>query len=257
MDHLVKLVDDARRRGKRGYYDCGPTFRRSRKGLSRAIQEARSNPIITEIKFASPSQGRIRGPEPAAGIAKEMVDGGACALSVLTEPENFDGGLQTLSGVAEQVNVPILMKDVVVSVAQLEAGAQAGADAVVLISEVFNRGLADLALGDFLGKARELGMEVLAEANGVEEFLELRKFEPDLYGVNNRNLSTFQLELSTTETILDRAGRMDRPVVSESGIESADDVRRLKSAGATAFLVGTSIMKSSNIEVKVRELVQA
>jgi indole-3-glycerol phosphate synthase len=98
---------------------------------------------------------------------------------------------------------------------------------------------------------------VLVEANSGSEFESLRRFRPDLYGINNRNLSTFQLDLGTTEKILAEMIDMDRPVVSESGIESPHDIRRLKAAGATAFLVGTSIMKSPDIESKVMELVNA
>src|SRR5207245_3190807 len=98
---------------------------------------------------------------------------------------------------------------------------------------------------------------ILYETNSVIKFESLRRFRPDLYSINNRNLSTFQLDLSTTEKILAGNVDMDRPVVSESGIESAHHIRRLKAAGAEAFLIGTSIMKSLDIEAKVRELVSA
>jgi len=257
MDHLAKLAEDARNRVERGYYETGPTILRTHRSLSKAIQESRSNAIITEVKFSSPSHGKIRDTEPASAISQSMVKGGACALSVLTEPDNFNGGLKTLSEVAEKTDVPLVMKDIIVSPGQLEAGSRAGADAVVIVSEVFERGLGLVGLEKILSEARRHGLEVLAEANGIVDFLKLRKCNPDLYGINNRNLSTFQLELSTTEKILRDAGNLDRPIVSESGISSAFDVRRLRKAGANAFLVGTSIMKSSNIEAKVRELVQA
>jgi indole-3-glycerol phosphate synthase len=186
-----------------------------------------------------------------------MLSGGACALSILTDPESFQGGLNVLSEVAEQVNVPVIMKDIIVSPRQLKAGAGGGADVVVLISELFSRGLTDTGLDETVEEARRLGLEVLVEANGALEFEKMRSHSPDLYGINNRNLLTFQVDLDTTERILSKTKRLDRPVVSESGIESAGDIRRLKSAGAQAFLVGTSIMKSANVESKVRELVNA
>ncbi len=256
-DHLTTLAQSARERVGRGYYHDVPRVRRPHHSLTRAIQRCEGTPIITEVKFASPSAGVIRKAEGPVRVAKAMLAGGACALSVLSDPDNFGGGVDILAEVAGQVEVPVVMKDVVVSQAQLEAGSRAGADAVVLISEVFSRGLGEVGLDPMVEKAHGLGLEVLIEANDGEEFDMLRKHAPDLYGINNRDLSTFQLELGTTEEILARAGKLDRLVVSESGIESAIDIRRLRKAGADAFLVGTSIMRSSDIEGKVRELVRA
>ena len=159
--------------------------------------------------------------------------------------------------ISRDTEAPTIMKDIIVSPNQLQAGARAGASAVVLISEVFTRKLSNVGLDSMILEANRLGLEVLVEANSASEFDSLRRFRPDLYGINNRNLSTFQLDLSTTEKILAENVDMDRPVVSESGIESPRDIRRLRTAGATAFLVGTSIMKSSDIEGKVKELVNA
>jgi indole-3-glycerol phosphate synthase len=162
-----------------------------------------------------------------------------------------------LETISRDTHAPTIMKDIVVSHQQLHAGARAGASAVVLISEVFTRKLSSIGLDSMIFEANRLGLEALVEANSIGEFENLQRFRPDLYGINNRNLSTFQLDLSTTEKILAGNNSMDRPVVSESGIESPKDIRRLKAAGAGAFLVGTSIMKSSDVESKVRELVNA
>ena len=256
-DHLAELAAKARARVKRGYYDTSGSVNASRRSLVKTIQENRKTPIITEIKYASPSAGKIREPGNALLIAKAMLSGGACALSVLTDPENFDGNLDTLVTISKEVHVPTIMKDIVVSPKQLQAGRNAGASAVVLISEIFSRRLSNVGLDTMILEANRLGLEVLVEANSASEFDSLRRFRPDLYGINNRNLSTFQLDLSTTEKILAENVDMDRPVVSESGIESPRDIRRLKAAGVEAFLVGTSIMKSSDMEGKVRKLVNA
>jgi len=257
VDHLPELAAKARARVKRGYYDSSGSVNASRRSLVKTIQENRKTPIITEIKYASPSAGKIREPGNALLIAKAMLSGGACALSVLTDPEHFDGNLDTLVTISKEVQVPTIMKDIVVSPKQLQAGRRSGACAVVLISEIFSRKLSNVGLDSMILQANRLGLEVLVEANSAGEFESLRRFGPDLYGINNRNLSTFQLDLSTTEKILAENVDMNRPVVSESGIESAHHIRRLKAAGAEAFLVGTSIMKSSGIEGKVRELVGA
>ncbi|HEV2119654.1 MAG TPA: indole-3-glycerol-phosphate synthase [Candidatus Bathyarchaeia archaeon] len=257
VDHLPELAAKARARVKRGYYDDGGTANASSRGLVKAIQESRKTPVITEIKYASPSAGKIRESGSPLQIAKGMLNGGACAISILTDPENFEGNLETLVTISRETRALLIMKDIIVSPKQLHAGARAGASAVVLISEVFSRKLSNVGLDSMILEANRLGLEVLVEANSASEFESLRRFRPDLYGINNRNLSTFQLDLSTTERILAENVNMDRPVVSESGIESPLDIRRLKAAGARAFLVGTSIMKSPDIEGKVRELVGA
>ena len=257
VDHLPELAAKARARVKRGYYDISGSANPSRRSLVKTIQESRKTPVITEIKYASPSAGKIRESGNALQVAKAMLSGGACGLSVLTDPENFDGNLETLVTISRNTEAPTIMKDIVVSPKQLQAGARAGASAVVLISEIFSRKLSNVGLDSMILEANRLGLEVLVEANSAGEFESLQRFRPDLYGINNRNLSTFQLDLSTTEKILAENVDMDRPVVSESGIESPRDIRRLKAAGAQAFLVGTSIMKSVDIEGKVRELVNA
>jgi len=257
IDHLPELAAKARDRVKRGYYDNVRTADNSPRNLVKAIQETRTTPVITEIKYASPSVGKIREFGNPLQIAKAMLSGGACAISVLTDPENFDGNLETLVIISQDTEVPTVMKDIVVSPKQLQAGKRAGASAVVLISEIFSRKLSNVGLDSMVLEANRLGLEVLLEANSTGEFENLRRFRPDLYGINNRNLSTFQLDLSTTEKILAENADLDRPIVSESGIESPNDIRRLRAAGAGAFLVGTSIMKSSDIEGKVRELVYA
>ena len=257
VDHLPELTAKARARVKRGYYDSSGNANAFRRSLVKTIQESRKTPVITEIKYASPSAGKIRESGNPLQIAKAMLSGGACAISVLTDPENFDGNLDTLVTITEEVQVPTIMKDIVVSPKQLQAGRRSGASAVVLISEIFSRKLSNVGLDNMILEANRLGLEVLVEANSASEFDSLRRFRPNLYGINNRNLSTFQLDLSTTENILAESVDVDRPVVSESGIESPRDIRRLKAAGAEAFLVGTSIMRSFDIEGKVRELVNA
>jgi indole-3-glycerol phosphate synthase len=256
-DHLSELAAKARARVKRGYYDKGRTVTRPARSLVKSIKETSKIPIIAEVKYASPSAGKIRDSGGPNQIAKAMLVGGACGISVLTDPENFEGSLETLATISQSADVPTIMKDIIVSPKQLLAGKQAGANAVVLISEIFSRKLSTVGLDTMILEASRLGLESLVEANSALEFENIRRFQPELYGINNRNLSSFEIDLSTTEKILADNLDIDRPVVSESGIESAADVRRLKAAGAGAFLVGTSIMKAPDIERKVSELVNA
>jgi len=257
VDYVANLAVKAGARVRRGYYDNPRVGKRSRKSLVEAIQKVDRTPVITEIKFASPSAGKIREVQDPFKIAIEMLKGGACAISVVTDPDDFHGDLDTLANLSRAVDAPLIMKDIIVSPVQIQAAARAGAGAVVLISELFSRGLIDEPLDGLVQEANQVGVEVLLEANNPLEFGKIREHQPDLYGINNRNLSTFRLDLSTTERVLAMNDPFDRPVVAESGIEHPRDIVRLRKAGANAFLVGTSIMKSSNIESKVRELVSA
>lgn len=256
-DRLVKLTELAKKRVEEGYYEKGTKARRRHASLVQAIANCDHIPLIAEIKYASPSQGKIRNNRRPREIAKKMLAGGACALSILTDPDSFNGGLHILTRVGSSVVAPLLMKDIIVSPRQVRAAANFGADAVVLISELFSEGLADEKITTILREARQLGLETLVEANTASEFEKLHSLHPDLFGINNRNLSTFEVDLDTTAKILGNAGRPEKPIVSESGIDSAAHIRRLKKDGVQAFLVGTSIMKSPNIEEKVRELVNA
>lgn len=257
VNYIADLSAKAEARVGRGYYDNVQTGKRSSKSLVETIRILEGTPVITEIKFASPSAGKIREPEDPLKIAMKMLKGGACAISVVTDPDDFQGNLDTLANLSRAVDVPLIMKDIIVSPIQVQAAARAGARAIVLISELFSRRLTDEPLNRLIREAKRLGVEALLEANSPPEFGKLPEHRPDLYGINNRNLSTFKLDLSTTERVLAMNGHVDRPVVSESGIEHPRDIARLKKAGASAFLVGTSIMKSSDIESKVRELVNA
>ena len=256
-DRLVKLTELAKKRVEEGYYEKGTQVRRRHAGLVQAIENCDRTPLIAEIKYSSPSHGQIRGNGRPLEIATSMIAGGACALSILTDPDSFSGSLDALTQVAKSVAAPLVMKDIIVSARQVKAAADCGADAVVLISEIFSEGLADAEITTIIREAKQLGLETLVEANSASEFEKICFLHPDLYGINNRNLSTFEVDLDTTAKILSHVTRPERPIVSESGIETATDVRRLKNEGAQAFLVGTSIMKSSNVKAKVWELVNA
>lgn len=255
-NRLAELVQLAKKRVKDGYYDTDVQTVRHRKSLVSAIRRCRLTPIISEIKYASPSQGKIRSPESPPGIAKQMLAGGACAISVLTDPDSFQGGLHILKQLSN-TEAPLIMKDIVVSTKQLEAANNCGADSVVLIWEIFANRDAETGLGEMIKEAKRRELETLVETNSPEGFEQLMAHKPDLYGINNRDLSTFEVDLKRTVNILNRSKMPTRPVVSESGIESPNDIHRLRAAGAQAFLIGTSIMKSPNLEEKVRELVNA
>lgn len=251
---LQRLVENSRRAIRDGTYDIAGDAKGSSRDLFDGAPGGRPV-LITEIKFASPSQGRIRMQADPAGIARRMVSGGASALSVLTQPHLFGGSPEHFAMVRQSVDVPMLMKDVVVDEVQLDAAQRLGADYILLIQSLFERGLLE-GVDCFIEGAHERGLRVLLEVHTRGEFEGAVQTDADVIGINNRNLDTLEIDMSTTCRILSGGGCAS-PVVSESGIGAPGDIRYLRDCGASAFLVGSSIMRSSNIEESVRGMVNA
>jgi indole-3-glycerol phosphate synthase len=225
--------------------------------LRKAILDCKANPVITEIKAASPSLGIIRKNCEPCLIAKEMQKGGAIALSVLTEPHYFKGSLEALSQARDAVKLPIIMKDIVLNPIQIEAASKLGANAVLLIQALFDRGYFAKSLEEMIVSAHNEGLEVLLETHTQKEFDSAVKTNADLIGINNRDLAKLTANLKTTQNILEKSSSNGKVVVSESGIKTPADLRFLRESGARAFLIGSSVMASDNIEQKVKEFVNA
>ncbi|MCL7395430.1 MAG: indole-3-glycerol-phosphate synthase [Thaumarchaeota archaeon] len=258
MGNFLKvLVEKAIERVKNGYYDILPSITFSRApSLKGAILSCKAIPIIAELKQASPTMGwRVYGDVKA--IVKAMEHGGAVGISVLTEKEFFDGSLEKLRVVRETVSIPILMKDIIVNEIQLRAASRLGASAVLLIKKVYDQRMCGEDLDEMIKIAHSLGLEVLLETHTEEEFLSGMDTEADMLGINNRDLETLRVDVGVSERILSNVKAKRKPVVCESGISSPDQVILLKNLGADAFLIGTSIMTSADIESKVREFVRA
>ncbi|MEM2455165.1 MAG: indole-3-glycerol-phosphate synthase, partial [Candidatus Bathyarchaeia archaeon] len=217
-------------------------------------------PIISEIKFVSPSFGLLRSPGNVASIAKCMIEAGAIGLSILTEPTYFSGSLENLLNARVVVEAPILMKDIVVSIEQIEVAWRAGADAVLLIVALFERGYCETGLDEMIKRLHDYGLEVLLETHTAEEFKVALSTDADIIGINNRDLKTLKVDLNVTKRILERFDRSEtngRPIVSESGIRSPEDIRFLRKCGADAFLVGSSIITAEDISKFISRLVNA
>ena len=188
--------------------------------LKKAILECKANPVITEIKAASPSLGTIRNQMNPKEIAQAMEKGGAVGISVLTEPKHFNGSLSTLIQAREAVKLPILMKDIIIVADQIEVAAQIGADAVLLIQALFDKGCCEMNVDKTIAFAHSKGLEVLLETHTEEEFRSAVETNADLVGINNRNLGTLKIDLNTTKEILKRNSNRGKIVVSESGIKT-------------------------------------
>ncbi|WP_440005618.1 indole-3-glycerol phosphate synthase [Halomicrococcus sp. SG-WS-1] len=202
-------------------------------------------PVIAEVKPTSPTTDGERADDPVE-LAEAMVDGGAAALSVLTEPEHFGGSTDALRRVREAVDVPVLRKDFLLREAQLDA---VEADLVLLVARFVDD------LPGLLRAARERGFQALVEVHTREELREAVDAGAEIIGVNNRDLAKLDVDLATFESVAPHAPE-DVTLVAESGVGSPADVRRMCDAGADALLVGSAIM-DGDVTANTRRLVDA
>jgi len=252
---LKKLVKNSQAAIDDGVYDIDVKLQKSSEDFLQIIKTNMHPTLLTEIKFSSPSLGRIRTVSNPANIAKQMIAGGSSALSILTQPHLFNGSPELFIQVRQAIDVPLLMKDIMVDTIQIDAAKKIGADYILVIQSLFDQGLLK-NIDEFIKYGHKNGLKVLLEVHTKQEFQNALKTESDLIGINNRNLDTLEIDLKTTEIVLD-GYKKTRPILAESGIEKPEDIQYLKKYGADAFLIGSSIMKSDNIEEHVRKLVNA
>ena len=205
--------------------------------------------LIAEIKKASPSKGIIAPNFDPQSQAKKYRDGGADCLSVLTEPQFFQGELSHLETAREVSSLPCLRKDFIVDEYQIAQARLYGADCILLIVAI----LTDWQLRCFKAAARRYGMDALVEIHDEEEARRAVANGCDFLGINNRDLKTFHVDLATTEKLRPLLPP-DAKVVAESGVFTRTDAHRLQSAGADALLVGESLMKSGDASAAIAEL---
>ncbi len=218
--------------------------------LSKAIKYAKDrNPIITEIKPASPSKGKIKeiNEKNILDIAKAMIEGGCIGISILTEPNYFNGSYKNLI-LVRRFDIPILMKDFIIDKYQIDIANEIGANAILLIVK---------ALGDDLGKfldyADDYKLECLVETHNEKEIDIALNFGAKIIGINNRDLDTLKIDLSTTERLSSLIPK-NKIKISESGIYKRNELKYVLEC-CDAALIGSSIMESNNIMEKVKTLV--
>ncbi len=205
--------------------------------------------LIAEVKKASPSKGVIREDFDPVGIARIYEENGASCISVLTEQKFFQGKLEYLGQIRKAVGLPLLRKDFIVDEYQIYEAGAVGADAILLIAACLDKE----QMVDYLGIAGQLGLDVLVESHTYRELDRSLLAGAMLVGINNRDLTTFSVNIRTTLDLL-RDIPDDRTVVSESGIRARDDVLTLEKAGVDAILVGESLIREKDIGKKVKEL---
>lgn len=226
--------------------------RRRRRSLADALRiDSGPARIIAEIKRASPSAGPIRPDLSPARMARAYADGGAAALSVLTEPHFFGGSEADLESARAHTDLPLLRKDFIVDEFQVLETAALGADILLLIVAALDAG----RLRDLAGAAASFGLEILIEAHDESELDTALEYPEALIGVNSRNLKTLETDLAVARRL---AGRIPagRPAVAESGIRTAEDILDLRARGYRAFLIGESLLTGQDPGASLRALLQ-
>jgi len=224
----------------------------SHTSLEAAIRSAeQKNPVIAEIKCASPSGGIIRRNVDMGMMAGVLADSGCVGISVLTEPYFFGGAGADIARVKKVVRVPVLRKDFVIDLHQIHETKALGADAVLLIAAVLKG-----RLPEFVEVVYSAGLEPLVEVHTAAEIDCALVTQTQLIGINNRDLSTMTIDRSTTRKLSEKVRGAGRLIVSESGMRSADDVREMRPF-CDAFLIGSAIMAHREPGKKLEELVCA
>ncbi len=232
IDELRKMVKDA------------PSCRDFKAAL--AVRECA---VIAEVKFRSPSKGQLRTDLDPVFIAESYEENGASAISVLTDRNFFGGEKLYLNIIRRAVGLPLLRKDFILDPWQIYESRMLGADAILLIVAM----LEENQLREYLELAGTLGLAALVEVHDREELERALAAGAEIVGINNRNLKTFVTDLNISLELSEAIPR-DRIVVAESGIRSREDIRRLMSAGISAFLIGETLMTAPDIGQKLREL---
>ena len=219
------------------------------RGFMKALVDYDGVAVIAEAKKASPSKGVILADFDPVRIAVNYQEGGAQAMSVLTDEHFFQGSLSYIPLIRQAVALPVLRKDFIINELQIEEARMYGADAVLLIAAILEQS----QLEDYHAQARESGMDVLVEVHDEKEVEAAMRAGSLLIGINNRNLRDFSMDMNTTFRLM-KDIPADIPVVSESGISSPADMQRLGEENVCAALIGESLMRAVDPVAALREL---
>ena len=204
--------------------------------------------IIAEIKKASPSKGVLKKKFNPIKIAKQYVEAGATCLSVLTEDKFFLGNKNYIKEIKKKYNIPILAKDFFIDPYQIYEAKFYGADCILILLSAMKKKLAK----ELYNIANKCGMDTIVEVHNADEMAIALDFKKSIIGINNRNLKTFEIDINNTINLYKKFNLKNRVVVSESGINSKNDILNIcKKTNIKTFLIGESLIKSTNIKNKI------
>ena len=206
--------------------------------------------LIAEVKKASPSRGLLSPNLDPTELAQTYVEGGAAAISVLTEESYFMGSIEHLAAIREAVELPLLRKDFIFDSYQVYESRAYGADALLLIAAILSQG----QLKELVSLSRSLGLRCLVEVHSQREVEMVVLSEAEIIGINNRDLDTFTVDITTTRRLRPLIPQ-ERIVISESGIRSKRDIEKLGKWGVDAVLVGEALVTANDIPAKMKELI--
>jgi len=212
-------------------------------------------PLIAEIKVYSPKDGELLKNRDPLEILQKYEEGGACAISVVTEPIYFKGSLDLLTLIRRNTSLPILRKDFIETKEQIEETKRMGIEAILLIACM----LSDKKLAELNEYAQKLGLETVIEIHEQKDLRKLAGLNLDIVGINNKDILNLERDEDQINPTIELINRIPRSIltISESGIRSIEDVKKVIDAGCDAVLMGTALLKAKDIREKVREIVNA
>ena len=255
-NRLSLIVKSTKQLVRAGYYQPIPIFLpiKSRRTIVEGILTSGNFPVLAELKFTTPNSRPFK--ESSLQEAKSILDtytsSSVCGLSILTEPNFFRGSLAYLNYASVTVasHIPILMKDFIIDPVQIDCAKRYGASSILLITRI----LTDDIQQELIEYAHKLHLEVLLEVNTKQELEKALQSKADILGINNRNLSSMEISLKTTEDLLLEVDKNNKLILSLSGINTAEDAIRMKRAGADGILVGSALMSSPDPTLLINQL---
>jgi indole-3-glycerol phosphate synthase len=247
-EHVRIVVERRRRETPLEALRDRPLFQLPTRGFARSLSGAQRR-IVAEVKKASPSKGLIRADFDPVSISRDYAAHGAAAISVLTEERFFQGSLEHLAEIHGAVQVPLLRKDFTIDPYQIVEAKSYGADAILLIAAMLDAP----RMGDLRAQASALGLDAIVEVHTEKELAAAVEAGAQVIGINNRDLKTFKVDLSTTERLAPLIPR-GIAAVCESGIDSLEQIRRIEKCGIHVFLIGESLMRAPEPGKTLREL---
>ncbi|KFN13072.1 indole-3-glycerol phosphate synthase TrpC [Bacillus pseudomycoides] len=242
METILEKIVQQKKKEVEALYKTYTPVKKQRKSHS-LVEALQKFTVIAEVKRASPSKGDINLHVDVPKQVKMYEECGAGAVSVLTDDQFFKGSFHDLETARENSNIPLLCKDFIIDTIQIDRAYEAGADLILLIVAA----LSEEKLRELYAYVQKVGLEAIVEVHNETELEVALALNPHVIGINNRNLKTFEVDLSTTENLGKRLNEENMLWISESGIHTEEDIVRVKQAGAKGILVGEALMTAPSV----------